>query len=179
MTRARLGLTLLELLISLLLLAMISTAVASVTGYAVRLFDRTTEIEQQSEQLHNRTLLRGWIIRAAPSAPQDFEGTHRGLTFRTRSETALAWATGALIVQLRNAQSGAELHLHDNNDTPLQTLRLAATELRIAYYGPKEGETAWHDSWAGQDALPLLIRISGKDPALWPDFVAMPRLSAD
>lgn len=176
MMRQRLGLTLLELLISLLLLAMISTAVASVTGYAVRLFDRSEGLRDRSEQMHHRTLLRGWIVRAAPS---EFTGTPDALTFRARSDTALAWTTGLLTVQVTAAQDGAELRVGDDADRLHHSLHLSGTALRLSYFGPLGGETGWHDSWSGQDTLPLLIRISGTDPALWPDFIAMPRLSAE
>lgn len=176
MMRRRLGLTLLELLISLLLLAMISTAVASVTGYAVRLFDRSEGLRDRSEQMHHRTLLRDWIVRAAPS---EFTGTHDALTFRARSDTALAWTTGLLTVQVAADQDAAVLRVGDDTDSLPHDLHLSDTGLRLSYFGPMAGETGWHDSWIGQDALPLLIRISGKDPALWPDFIAMPRLSTE
>lgn len=178
MRRARFGLTLLELLMSLLLLAMISTAVASVTGYSVRLFDRTEEIQQRSKELHHRTLLRGWIVRADPSTPAEFEGKAHDLRFRTRSDTALAWTHGWLTVQV-TVQSGAELQLRNSDEILLETLRLSETELRFGYYGSQDGTLGWNDRWIGQDTLPLLIRISGADPDLWPDFIAMPHLSAD
>ncbi|WP_195818700.1 prepilin-type N-terminal cleavage/methylation domain-containing protein [Roseobacter sp. MH60115] len=176
MMRRRLGLTLLELLISLLLLAMISTAMASVTGYAVRLFDRSEGLRDRSEQMHHRTLLRGWIVRAAAS---EFTGTPDALTFRTRSDTALAWTTGLLHVRLIPTEAGAELLVGDVPDTAQHRLHLSDTNLRLSYFGKKEGETGWHETWTGQDTLPLLIRISGTDPALRAGFIAMPRLSAE
>lgn len=179
MTRKRLGLTLLELLISLFLLAMISTAIASVTGYAVHLFDRSQDIQHQSEQMHHRALLRDWIVRADPSAAPKFVGTANDVAFQARSDTALAWSTGRLSVRLRTVQGQTELHLLDDKETIRQTLPLSKTELRLSYYGQQAGKAGWHESWTGQDILPTLVRISGPNAQLWPDFIAMPRLSVE
>ncbi|WP_189368205.1 prepilin-type N-terminal cleavage/methylation domain-containing protein [Tateyamaria omphalii] len=179
MTRARSGFTLLELLISLLLLAMISAAVASVTGYAVRLFDRSDDLQRQSEQLHHRALLRDWIVRADPDALSRFAGTADELTFQARSDTALAWNTGHLIIQVASGEDGTDLRLLDDENASRETLPLSSSNLQLSYYGMQAGQAGWHDSWIEQGALPILIRISGSDAREWPDFIAMPRLSAD
>lgn len=177
--RNQLGLTLLELLISLLLLVMISTAVASATGYAVRVFDRSQIIQNQSEQLHHRTLLRDWILRADPTRASHFYGTANEFAFQARSDTALAWDSGQLMIRVTSGLGRTDLLLLGDNGTPLLALPLSKQDLQLRYYGQQNGQTRWHDNWIEQNCLPVLVRITGPDPQTWPDFIAMPNLSVD
>lgn len=178
---ANAGVTLLELLVTLAVLAMISTAVASTLGYAVRIYDRSAEIERRTQSVQSRVALRRWIVRAVPAFPTaaslDFLGDTDGFRFVTGADTALSWDTGRLFVQVIARDGRTQMRLSPRADgAPVQDVDLAPVSLRFYYFGRIDGQLAWHERWDAPGSLPQLIRLSGDDPAIWPDFIVAPML---
>ena len=57
--------------------------------------------------------------------------------------------------------------------------------MSFSYFGKRRVDKApaWHDAWAAEPALPLLVslkvRFRSGDTRLWPDLVIAPRITAD
>ncbi|WP_208353094.1 hypothetical protein [Pseudaestuariivita rosea] len=177
---SRSGLSVLELLMSLALLALIAGGLASAMGLGIRLYDRSTQISEHSDELTLRTRLRDWLATATPETqlvrfPTKFQGRMDGFSFVTLKPTPFAPDAAALRISVLfqdNVLTMSAEALDDENQT-IQVFSaplLTSTEtVGFSYYDREEG--VWHGDWTSP-ALPALVRIeaeTGTTPE-WPAF---------
>lgn len=183
------GLSLLELLVSLALMALIAGGLAGAFGIGTKLWERTFALDEHRTEIALRLRLRGWIEQALPPSrltpfPADFQGSATGLQFTTLAQTAFAPEAAALIISLQVDDDALILSTQAINDTgePLWTRKdplLHDVQTLDFAYLHRDGEALeWRSDWQDSARLPALVKITtgtGTTPA-WPDFIVRPRL---
>lgn len=170
------GITLMETMVALLIMAMVAMLLSSGLGGTARSFSRSTEITAAVENALARRELRQWFEQAliAP-APGDtrvlLQGSSTELAFLTAPASANFWPGSALLVELSSAPLISAQGLSpDTRDELTTSLTIAPPEAQLSfrYWGQLTAEAplAWHDTWPASAGLPGLVRI---------DFVGLSR----
>ncbi len=185
----RAGLSLFELLMSLALLAAISTALAASLGLSIRVNDRAQTLGTSETPVIARLHLRRYLRLAAPPvmiAPFDtgFSGTATDMHFTTLAPAGFAPDAAALRVHV--AVDGSALFMHvdligdDGASFDRLTLPLGKEmhDLQLAYFNPgalpSDGTATWQSTWSNDaPSLPTAVRITASQSMPdWPDFIA-------
>jgi general secretion pathway protein J len=193
------GYTLIELLASLIILAMVSAMMLQGIQAGRRVWERADVANASGETISGaQMLLRSRIERAYPATRYDkiptyadFFGASNGVNFLApprdnRAPSALFRYTLAL------APNG-DLVLSALSDVaadptaPGEPLVLLhnVQQLDIGYFGvvPPDKGPAWHDQWQLRPALPLLMRVRvqfpPEDNRAWPDLLIKPFAMVD
>jgi len=175
------GLSLLELLVSLTLLAFISLGLVGALGLGVRLYDRTSSLSVQSSPLAARTQLRSFLSAAEPRPPETsgtaftlFSGKHDSLEFTTYAFTELVPTASQLVVRLHVDNGYLRLHIsgRDHSGSTIEefgsVLASNVTSIAVSYFS----NDTWNESWDASGRLPQLVNVEINDGSLrnWPDF---------
>jgi general secretion pathway protein J len=185
------GFTLVEMLVSLTLLALAAMLMATGLASARGLWSRIEASGARSETVEAaQTLLRDRIERLRPvtlfdqSAPYaDIEGERDRLVF-----TALPIDSErpAAMRRFQLTQQARDLVLEDADGMfPARTLISGVAELEIAYFGPETagGPAHWQPSWSHQPTPPELVRIrvtfAPGDRRVWPPLIIRPAATVD
>lgn len=183
----RSGLTLLELLISLGLLALIMAGVASAMNFGLRLYGRSAELGAIGEEIAVRVRLRGLLSNALPPSqlapfPVSFNGDASGFAFTTLATGGIAPQAAALRVRVNQAQ---DLLLNlvalddEGTETPILELPLRKGKgaVRFAYFDASQTSGIWLSEWPDPSRLPALVQITAEEQTLaWPEFTVRPSL---
>ncbi|MEL7092175.1 MAG: prepilin-type N-terminal cleavage/methylation domain-containing protein [Pseudomonadota bacterium] len=184
----RAGLSLIELLVSLALLALIAAGLAGAFGVGVQVFDRAQAVATDQAELALRRQLRATLLEALPPNritpfPNTFAGDPDKLSFVTLKPWAFApdaaasrvdvgWSGGALTLTLVAVDdSGAPLDQWDH------VLSEGVGDVAFAYLDTSGETPVWEGTWRDRPDLPALVRITGTGGSPeWVDFVVGPRL---
>jgi hypothetical protein len=159
------GVALLELLLSLAMMAALALILASSFGVIGRALQRLDPAQPAMALLLDRATLRRWIEHMPREAA--FHGDGDGLTFQTLIDDGLFWPGALATVTV--AQDGEALvaiaTTQDLGDHPGQTrqitLSASVSEVAFAYMAPAEsGTDDWVDAWPVGPVLPDLVRIT-------------------
>ena len=181
------GFSLMELLLSLALLAVISVGMLASLGLSIKIYDRSIEAGENAAQISHRLLLREWLSQAmAPSNktafPVVFDGSETYLSFVTQAETTFLPGAAAMRIELRGEDARLSFTAEILNmegkviDRLDGLLAENASDVRIAYYSAEEGKRGWQEEWTSAQGLPagvLIIVTPGSQPN-WPDFITRP-----
>ncbi|MCU0826014.1 MAG: prepilin-type N-terminal cleavage/methylation domain-containing protein [Tabrizicola sp.] len=186
---ARSGLSLLELLLALALLAVIAGGLVGTVGLGIRLNDRTSALAERQDPLAARRLLRDLLQSALPPdriTPFDptFQGDAVGFTFVTLAGRSLAPDAAAIRVAV--TVQGADLvmtveMIPDEGESRIVLTTLLASgaeSVDISYFDRRSDPPGWIASWEDDTRLPDLVRVeipAGSQPD-WPEFTVSPAL---
>ncbi|HVV64320.1 MAG TPA: prepilin-type N-terminal cleavage/methylation domain-containing protein [Rhizomicrobium sp.] len=193
------GYTLIELLASLLIVAMASVMMLSGVSTAHRVWERADVANAGGETISGaQLLLRDKLERAFPATRYDkiptyidFFGAANGMTFLAPARDLHA-PSGLVRYTLQLAPNG-DLVLSDLSDlapdpkAPGEPLALLhnVQQIDIAYFGvlPPDKTPAWHETWQGRQTLPLLVRVRVQfppdDARSWPELLIKPFATVD
>lgn len=206
MKRAERGMTLIELVVALALLALIVGGLAGALGVGVRASAAVEERAQQGEALRAaQTTLRRYIAQARPVRWR--AGAREQIGFMGEAEAigftavmppypgagglylvrvGLENAANGMALVLRRAQTAGERQNFDIAGSPDATVLIdGVAGLRWSYFGQEDGaqKPAWRANWRGQRHLPMLARLDLKmrDPSApaWPALVIALGLDED
>lgn len=176
------GFSLIELLISLVLVAVIAVGLLSTTRAGIRLLDRSATLGDHADEIALRARLRFWLAHATHPGPEIgsdavFAGDASGFSFVTASAGDFAVDRGAARVTVIMADSALKIRLDwpDDVETPRSLERIIlrnAMNVSFSYFYRNRDEGTWMDDWSGRSDLPLAVRIvadPGSQPD-WPDF---------
>jgi hypothetical protein len=183
------GLSIMELLTALAILALIAAGLASAMGLGVRLFDRTAQLSENSAGATLRIRLRNLLAAATPPSliapfPVALEGRPNGFTFTTLSAPDLFPDAAALRVNVSGAGNTLVMTILALDDFAQEIGRMERTlatdtaTVRFSYYGYGGDGLDWLHDWKDETRLPLLVRIEideGGSPD-WPEFSVRLRL---
>jgi len=181
--RDRSGLSLMELLVALVLVAVIAGALASTTSFGVRLLDRTETLQEGSPEIALRGRLRHWLRSALPPTrlagfPTAFIGTETKVQFTTLTPAPFAPDSAALRIIIDATTTDLTMIVEelDDDGAVLNTRsRILATDLqngRISYFSDQPENPGWRVSWDDPARLPDLVQITGDEGGMppWPEF---------
>jgi len=195
----RAGFTLLELLISMVLLGMLAVALFGVLHFGAQVWRSTGESSLSRDRVFlAQEILTDEIGSAYPKfvrvsadeAYAEFDGSPDRLTFLAPAKApsgALDWVTIGLttIDGVPSLVLWTSLELQPNAKPHLETVLLKGVRsLAISYYGagdPRE-PPSWHDAWKNNLTIPSLIRIRATltdGRAVWPVLDIVPHVSVD
>ncbi len=179
------GVTLLETLIALAIMAMAATLLSAAFSTYLKLLDRSETSSAEVESALGRRNLRVWIEHALPAAaPNDerpiFWGTSTELRVLSVPPGGQFWPGVATEISIGPTSEALAVGL-SSDQTSQRTLEAnlspQTASLRFEYWGalPFGSTPAWHDEWIDQTLPPDLVRISfvGNQP-LPPPMVARP-----
>jgi Tfp pilus assembly protein PilV len=165
----RAGVTLMETLVALLVMAMVATLLSSGLGMTARSFNRSDNVSMAIDEALARYELRLWLEHALPSsAPGDerplFIGSASAMTFLSVPPSASFWPGDAIQVDLTAIPKVTAQGLSpDDRAARTQGLAIAPAETRLSfrYWGQISLDAApdWHDAWPAAVGLPGLVRI--------------------
>lgn len=177
------GFTLLELLVSLALLAVIGVGLTGALQIGSRAYTASNEISEAAPEVASRALLRRLLSRAvSPSLltpfPSPFEGSTNRLVFVTLEPLQFAAESAATRVTVSAEDAALLMRLESIDDTGevLATYDRRLTKsfsvVKMSYFGDAEDGLAWGDTWDDMPTLPKLvsIEIAGAADPYWPDF---------
>jgi general secretion pathway protein J len=193
------GYTLIELLASLIILAMVSVMMLQGISTGRRVWERVDIANARGETISGaQMLLRSRLERAYPATRYDkiptyadFFGAANGMSFLAPPRDIHA-PSGLIRYTLTLAPNG-DLVLSALSDlaidptAPGEPLVLLhnVQQLDIAYFGvvPPDKGPAWHDQWQLLPTLPLLMRMRvqfpPEDARAWPDLLIKPFATVD
>ena len=181
MTRSKLGMTLLELLVALALLAAISTALLSATGMGIRGLERAQETAEYDDSTLTRLQLRRWLRSAASPAlltpiDTDFFGTSAGFEFTTFLPSGHAPEAAALRITVEIMDQTLVVHIDALDDQSeivsdlTRELALGASNVSIMYLANHADGATWLTEWNTDLQLPLAVKIETQEGNVWPFF---------
>jgi general secretion pathway protein J len=178
------GFTLIEMLVTMVLLSLIAVLLFGGLRFGVRAWDGAAAHGAGMEELHvAQQMLRHEIEAAYPRydaahSAVAFDGDETHMRFLAPAPQALD-TQGRVSVALAAEPDGKDEQLAlEAGDTSSALLRHAAA-IRFAYFDGGR----WSDSWQGANALPTLVRIRVSfkpgDGRLWPDLIVAPQIATD
>jgi len=184
----RSGLSLLELLVALAIMAVIATGLSRSLGLGVRVWESSQSIQEREEPLILRSQLRDWLEQALPPnrlVPFDnsFIGTTTGFSFLTLAETPFAANTAALRIEVTSADRLLILRVSYLDDMEIvirseeRILTHFETPPEFSFYSTEADKEGWQSSWDSELLLPELVKI--EFPTFvpqWPEFTVAPLL---
>lgn len=196
------GLTLLELLVAMTLMALVAVVLLGGLRFGARVWEQSERHNiGGSEILLVQARLRHQIERAWPyfdtSDPANphvaFDGRMDSLSFLAPSPEEPApggYAEIVLIAVVEEGETRLVMRMRhqlapDGTEPREETLMEGFADLRFSYFGSPGGERPpeWQDEWTHRKRLPDLLRIEGQFvPAkggIWPELVVAPRIDAD
>lgn len=193
------GYTLVELLASLVIIAMASAMMFSGISTGRRVWERADTANVAGETISGaQMLLRSRIERAYPATRYDkiptyadFFGAANGVTFLAPPRDI--HAPQALMRYTLSLAPNGDLVLTDLSDVALDpkapgeplVLLHNVQQLDIAYFGvqPPDNAPSWHEQWQARATLPLLMRVRVQFPPddvrSWPDLLIKPFATVD
>lgn len=172
----RAGVTLLETLVGLLVMAMVAALLSAAFGTNIRLLTRSQVTAGLVDQALARRDVRIWLEHALESpAPDDprplLSGSSTTLRFLSVPPGDLFWAGTATAVSL-GPDAVATGRGFDAKRTTENVLALSLapsdTAIELKYWGRSAPDRppSWHETWDPAQGLPDLIRIRfvGKGP---------------
>lgn len=199
MTSRDAGFTLVEMLVSLVIVAMAGAAMLAGITTARHVWEHSDQASTAGEIVSGaQMLLRERLERIYPATRYDkiptyadFFGTENSVVFLAPARDLQA-PSGLIRYTLGLAQNG-DLVMNALSDLAVdpkaagQPLVLLhnVQQLDIGYFGvvPPDKAPAWHDSWQGRQVLPLVMRIRVQfppdDPRGWPDLLIKPFAMVD
>jgi hypothetical protein len=164
------GVTLLETLIGLLVMAMVAGLISAGFGTTTRFWDRSLQAADRVEQAMARRDLRIWLEHALPSpVPGDtrplFEGNSEQMTFLAVPPGGLFWEGSAAEVSVGPGAAkaiavGLDAASREDRQTTLHLAEDGST-LNFSYWGQRSASEPpeWHGTWPADAGLPGLVRI--------------------
>lgn len=193
MRNSEAGFTLIEMLISVTLMAMLSMLLFGGLHFGTRVWEKATTAEtvgnkvfaaQQSVSNAIKEIYPFFVLASSTDRHTQFDGESNQLTF-----FAPARAGGLDVVTISRDPNGAlvmnsrpELATNIQANVTHSVLLGGMTSFSVSYYGAmtKNDAKQWYGSWHNARTLPDLIRVRATlDRAKWPDLVVAPRLTAD
>jgi prepilin-type N-terminal cleavage/methylation domain-containing protein len=183
------GFTLLELLISLSIMAMIALMIGSALSSSARILTRSAAYSTAVEQALARRDLRELVEATLPTAfPQDdtplFQGTSDGFRFQAVRDNGLFWPGAPTMVEVEGQDDGQIVVRQSGVSeasraavTSVTPLTGPDSTLAISYFGRRTAQENpdWYPTWSAEQGVPLLVKLELTDGSdVMPPLVLQP-----
>ena len=186
----RSGFTVLEMLVSMALMAMIAATLATTVSQGARVWERSKALPDMDSEILLRMELRDWLRHLkSPRLPlghrQVFDGTAQTFSFLTTAYLHALPLDAEAEITIAIVETGFDTGDVKLTITGLDRARKPAfteervlveglTNPRLEYYLPTRRNVPgeWRDYWNARRDAPALVAIrSDGDQTLWPDLV--------
>lgn len=190
----RAGFTLVELLVSMVVLALVAVTMTAGLRFTIRAFERTDSRRTALEELTlGFSVLRGQLERAEPLMQKVnnesrvlFDGTADRVRFVNVEppylsgrpylllEYAIAGGPGDYRIELRRtALDPAKPDLGAVAEAESRVILRVPQLLRFTYWGQarRDDRQQWYAAWTRRTQLPVAVRLAAGDDPGWPDLV--------
>ena len=191
------GFTLLELLVSLTLLAMLSITLLSGIKYGTQIWKKAEAAATddnharsvQADLAYSLERIYPAFVATLHTGFVDFDGRADRLSFLTPNR-ALPGSLARVVIaadpdDATQLDYASRLELAPDAQSEKRILLRGLKSVEFSYFGPADSASPpiWHAAWQNKSRLPLLIRMHvalatvGARP--WPDLTVAPRVMAD
>jgi prepilin-type N-terminal cleavage/methylation domain-containing protein len=177
------GFTLIEVLVSLALMALIATILIAALLVGGRSWERVGRAHRQSEQVvYVERYLRHLLEHISPSNIQGLEGTEH--TLRIPGPAPAARGDGLLTYEIAFSDASHALTVRAlDSATEPETLIPTIEDAQFAFWDARTLPGHWTSGWDAGSGIPRLIRIEVRlglhDTRDWPALYVEPRLDTD
>jgi prepilin-type N-terminal cleavage/methylation domain-containing protein len=190
--KPRRGFTLLELMISLAVMAMIALMVGSSLSTLARMIERSAgygaSIDHALARRQLMTMVEATLPTAFPGAEGSIvSGTETRLTFQAIMDDGVFWpgvpVTAILEMSELKAVTLTSTGISDDTKSELTTfatLSGTGAQLDIRYFGRRTAseDPSWFSTWPADQGLPILIKVTITDDGdVGPPIVIQPAKS--
>lgn len=187
-TGKRHGLSLLELLVALALLALIAGGLVGAFGVGTQVFDRARSLGAHQDELAARRQLRSAVVQALPPTritpfPNSFQGAPDRLQFVTLKDAPYAPDAAAMRFDVVWSGDVLALTVQTLDDTGatrqewVHTLSSGVQDVSFEFLDTVSDVPEWKPFWSDRADLPTLVRITGNGGTpRWVEFTVAPRL---
>jgi prepilin-type N-terminal cleavage/methylation domain-containing protein len=183
------GFTLVEVLVTLVLLSMVA---AVVFGSLRQVLEARDRLRPYLDRSRETTLVSGWFRQTVQASIADYnQGKHRfvgtasAVSGLTASPLVGPAGTPTPFRWVMRYDPTRDLTALEYEESPKQTLRIAAWAGREGAFAYYAGEQIWQPAWPPSDPdqgksipqLPQLVRLSGAPRDVLPMIIAAPRAS--
>ena len=199
MRSSQAGYTLIEMLVSLVIVGLASAMLLSGLSTGRRVWERADVADTAGEAVSGaQMLLRQRIERSFPATRYDRTPTYSDFSGKVDQVVFLAPprdinAPSALNRYMLSLAPSGDLLLSSVSDVASDPVHQVNSlvllhnvqQVEIAYFGVVPPDTApnWHAQWDSMPSLPLLVRIRVQfppdDPRVWPDLLVKPFATVD
>jgi prepilin-type N-terminal cleavage/methylation domain-containing protein len=184
------GFTLVEVLVTLVLLTL---AVSVALGSLRQVLDTRSRLRPYLDQSEQTALVAGWFRQTVQALIADYEtgkdrfvGTPDRISGLTGSPLVGPSGTPTPFSWLLSYEADGDLTVFGYRERPAAVIEIARWPGHDAVFSYYDQNQQWQRTWppAGSDEsrravqLPLLIRLGGLAPDLFPTIVAAPRASS-
>ncbi|MEO9515423.1 MAG: prepilin-type N-terminal cleavage/methylation domain-containing protein [Paracoccaceae bacterium] len=165
------GVSLLETMIALMVMAMLAVMIANAFGFQTRVLQRLGGTDVSVNNALNLRDLRRWLEDIPgglnQGAPMEMQGAPTVFRFASVDVTGRFWQGAPISVELsvRNGALVAQASGLNPDREPISFVSILASapvqNVRIRYYGRHalDSEAQWKTEWTSAPRLPSLIRI--------------------
>jgi general secretion pathway protein J len=191
------GFTLLEVLVTTTLLAMLSVVLLGGIEYGTKIWKKAQAAAMEDSHAHSVQADLAYslehiypaFVATLQTGFVDFDGRADRISFLTPDRDIPGSLARVVIAADPDDPSqliaASRLELAPDAQSSKRILLHGLKLVEFSYYGPADASTpaAWHSEWRNKPRLPLLIRMhvtladSGVRP--WPDLSVAPRVMAD
>ncbi|NBZ90071.1 PulJ/GspJ family protein [Stagnihabitans tardus] len=170
------GITLLETLVSLAVMAIIALMLAQGMGAMLRLSSRSSSGSEDVDEMAARLQLRRVVEWAADAPFPGFpvvglHGDSHSVAVESWYPDSPFWAGAPVVVSVSVDQTGAVHAKSSGLDLQQKPFTLdqvisGSGALVVRYFGQRKGgsKREWHDEWSAEDGLPELLELASAEP---------------
>jgi general secretion pathway protein J len=189
------GFTLLEVLVTTTLLAMLSVALLGGIEYGTKIWKKAQAAAMDDSHAHSVQADLAYslehiypaFVATLQTGFVDFDGRADRISFLTPDRDIPGSLARVVIAADPDDPSqliaASRLELAPDAQSTKRILVRDLKSLEFSYYGPADSSspTAWHSDWQNKPRLPLLIRmhVTLWNARPWPDLTVSPRVMAD
>ena len=191
------GFTLLEVLVTMTLLAMLSVALLGGIRYGTQIWKKSEQAATddnharsvQADLAYSLERIYPAFVATLRTGFVDFDGRADRVGFLT-PDRALPGGLDRVVIaadpdDATQLVAASRLELAPDAQSSKRILLHGLKLVEFSYYGPADASTpaAWHSEWQNKPRLPLLIRmhvaLTDSTARPWPDLTVAPRVMAD
>jgi general secretion pathway protein J len=183
------GFTLVELLVSMTLLAFLTLALGGALHFGARAWERSEARAPDDirlvQQFLRHALEQAYPVYENGARPHVvFAGSERRLAFIAPFPATATIGRDALTLALNSDGDRVQLVVSSAGGVREALLHNLAGA-SFAYFGPdrSNGPSSWHGEWANRQMLPAAIRVRVRfphgDARRWPDLIVAPPIAVD
>jgi len=175
------GFSLIELVVSMLLLAIIAIAVQSGLHFGIQVWQASEREGRAAKQIRtSQTVVRAALYNTLPTSDGEyssFDGKPSVVAFDAAPIYAFKrFGPAHVVISILSVGASQSLHISMSSlssGTVMKTTLISGlSRMRFEYLDTREPAGTWLARWSARTHLPAAVRLISAAPARWPEMVA-------